>query len=428
MSKPINGLGAVSTRLDPTRVLPTDVASPGTSPTEQSPLSLVWGKNVIPVYEASDFGTDTGTGYQMTAFKHYVLMDEIALTKSLLPPSDGPVEISSSSWAANSIECTGVFDVFYGTTVFGIYHHNFVVNGDGNQTLYNITSGGSSVAFTITSGVCSFTNMSSLGTISGFNSVDLFSVNFNGFSTGIKVIGNSIMYGTIMVFNSGVTTGIPDVEVSGTSETIVFDKCRHSSSANSIAYKIDNSSVVESGEILNCSWMENGGSFTDPTGKDRTDPNWMMLNNGEAKDSRNTASGYLVPPRTIPVASLGVFYELGGTSVVSKIAERFSISTSGVLTYTGIRPISLMVTVTATVEKSGGGADVIEGRIGVDWTAADTGEVDSSAQTQNSNPTQITMQTQVDIVNSQNIRAIFNNQGSASDIIVTAMNIVIEET
>lgn len=425
MPKRINEIPLIATRLDPETVLASEPDSGGL--TSKTPVDLILGDSVIPVYTASDFGVDTGSGYQLIAFRHYVLMDEITLTKSLLLPANGPVEISSTAWAASSIECTGTFDIFSGPAAFGMYIHGLVVNGDGNQTIYNLVSGGSSVAFFISSDVCAFANMASLGRVEGFNSVDMFFMSFNGFDAGLTVDDNVIFFGDTLVFNSGVTTGIADITIEGTSQTVSFDKCRHSRTASSIAYKIDNASAVEDGKIINCDYSDQGGSFTDPAGKDRTDPNWTLLDNGAAKDSRNIACVYLSASETISIAADTTFYEVGGTGFLSKIAERFTVSTSGVMTYIGVNPIDVKATAVATVEKVGGGANILEVRIAKNWTTAAVGEVDSAAQTQSSDPTSVPVQTCLEIENGDNIRVIMANNSGTANIIANLSNITITE-
>lgn len=425
MPKRINEIPLIATRLEPTDVLVTEPDSGGLS--KKTAVDLILGDSVIPVYTASDFGVESGAGYQLLAFQHYVLMDEVTLTKPLLLPADGPIEISPTAFAASSIECVGTFDIFSGSSAFGLYLHGLVVNGDGNQTIFNLVSGGSSVAFFISSDVCAFANMSSIGRIEGFNSVDMFLMSFNGFSTGLTVDDNAIFFGDTLVFNSGVTTGIPDVTIEGTSETVVFDRCRQSRTTNSIAYKIDNASAVSDGKIINCSFSDQGGSFTDPTGKDRTDPNWTLLDNGDAKDSRNIACVYLSGSETITVAASNTFYEIGGTNFLSKIAERFTVTTSGVITYSGVNPIDIKVTAVATIEKVGGGANILEARIAKNWTTAAVGEVDSAAQTQNSDPTSVAIQTCLEIENGDNIRVIMANNSGTANIIANLSNITITE-
>lgn len=426
----IQDIPTIRTRLNVTDVLAGDPALPSTDPTDRIPLELIWGENVVPVYEASDFGTDTGGGYQLTAFKHYVLMKEITLTKGLLKPSNGPVVLSSSSWVANSLECTGIFDLIGGSSAFGIYIYNIVANcTDNNTTIFNITSTGAvGVEFVVSAGICSFAGFKGIGRIEGFNRVELQSMNFNGFDDGLTIDDNDVFFGNVLVFESG-QSGTTDVVIEGTSETVVFNECRHSNQTNAYAYLIDGASNVDDGKIINCDWKANTGSeFTDPLGLDRTDPNWELIDNGAAEDSRNVALAYLTSSETVTVSASNTFYEVGGVNFTSKIAERFSVSNSGVITYDGIRPIEVYVSAVATIEKTGGGSDELEGRIAKNWSAADSGEVDSAARTDNNSPTSIPIQTLLRLENGDNVRTIFANNDGTSNIIVDISNIIIEET
>lgn len=145
------------------------------------------------------------------------------------------------------------------------------------------------------------------------------------------------------------------------------------------------------------------------------------------EDTGETADQFLLTPNTISVSNADTFYEIGVPSAGSwdsDIANRFTPNADGSVTYKGHKNIFIDVTIISSVEKSGGGSDLIESRIGLDWTAGNTGIEKSKSNTQNSAPTTIISKAELEIAPDQDIRAIYSIN-STSDIIVdnVSMNI-----
>jgi hypothetical protein len=300
---------------------------------------------------------------------------------------------------------------------------------DGLATLFDLTSLGTfPQSYVLLDSIVSIEGFTSPGTIKGFNNVGIKNMDMSNFDTGITFDSNTNLFADTMVFNRDKTAAGTDVTILG-SGIVTMDKTRFSQDINTTALHIHTSSTVSDGKLINGNWTApSGGFFTDPAGKDRTDPNWEFDRNGAAEDSRNVASAYVSTPQTITVASSSVFYEVGGTAFLTKIAERFTISTSGVITYIGVHPIAVRVSAVATVEKVGGGANIIEGRIAKNWTTADPGEVDSAARTQSADPTSIPIQTEITVENGDDIRVIFANNSGIANIIVDLASLIVNES
>ena len=93
--------------------------------------------------------------------------------------------------------------------------------------------------------------------------------------------------------------------------------------------------------------------------------------------------------------------------------------------YIGERDIDIAIEGRATVEKSGGGSDVLECRIAKNWTGAttDAGLEKTRAQTQNTSPTTVPIGGLVSASTGDNFRVIFANLTSTSDIIATVTSL-----
>ena len=144
-------------------------------------------------------------------------------------------------------------------------------------------------------------------------------------------------------------------------------------------------------------------------------------------DTVNEADLYLTGgSETITTGLAGDWQEIGvpaavGVSWASDVSSRFTVGADGVITYIGERDICERVTGRATVEKSGGGSDIIEVRLAKNWngTASDSGIEKSRAQTQNTAPTTVPVGALVELTSGDTLRVIFSNVTSTSNIIAS---------
>ena len=191
-----------------------------------------------------------------------------------------------------------------------------------------------------------------------------------------------------------------------------------------------NSGNVLAGRLATVTGCEFAGGMTDLENITPADIRWDMRDNTPTADSRNAVDIYMIDgPETIVTGIAGNWQEIGtpvgAASWVSDVSDRFSVGTDGVITYIGEREIEARISGRATVQKSGGGADVIEVRVAINWdgTPADSGLEKSRAQTQNTDPTTIPIGALFCLAPNDNIRAIFSNITGASNIIATVSSL-----
>lgn len=168
------------------------------------------------------------------------------------------------------------------------------------------------------------------------------------------------------------------------------------------------------------------------------DIQWDFFKNGGLPDSRNAADLYLsnegLAGETVTVASSGEWYEVGvpvvtGSAWASDVLDRFTMSADGVLTYVGDQPIDAIIHGRATVEKVGGGSDELEVRLALNWSGlvTDGGLFKSRAVTDNTNPSSVPLGALVSMSPGDNIRTIYSNNGSSSNIIVSVDTIEVSD-
>ena len=164
-----------------------------------------------------------------------------------------------------------------------------------------------------------------------------------------------------------------------------------------------------------------------------SDIRWEFIGNASLPDSVNEADIFLTGgAETITTGSAGDWQEIGvpsggGVSWASDIASRFTIGTDGVITYIGERDLFVRVSGRATVEKVGGGSNIIEVRLAKNWngTASDAGLEKSRAQTENTSATTVPIGALVSFSTGDNVRPIFSNISGTSNIIANVSSIEI---
>lgn len=144
--------------------------------------------------------------------------------------------------------------------------------------------------------------------------------------------------------------------------------------------------------------------------------------NGALQDSKNVAELFLSAPETVTITVISQFEIVAGVLWVPGLVERFTIETNGSITYIGINPITLKISIPCTISKVGGGSDILAARVGLNGVSI----AKSNVQTQNASPTSVTPSSLLDVVNGDVINLMVANTGGTSDIVVdSANNIVI---
>jgi len=184
---------------------------------------------------------------------------------------------------------------------------------------------------------------------------------------------------------------------------------------------------IPSGFIAMLEGSDFSGGMTALQNISQSDIRWSMRDNNIIPDSRNAADMYLTGgSETITTGSAGDWQEIGtpgggGVSWASDISDRFTIGADGVITYDGEKDIEVRISGRATIEKSGGGSDVLEVRLALNWTGvvSDSGLEKSRAQTQNTDPTTVPFGALVALTNGDDLRVIFSNTTGTSNIIAS---------
>ena len=167
----------------------------------------------------------------------------------------------------------------------------------------------------------------------------------------------------------------------------------------------------------------NGANFPAPmtplVNLSESDLRLEFFNSSPIPDSTKTADSFLTASRTVPIATSGVFVGIAGTDWSSDILERFSSTNTGILTYLSPVSTKAQVIATATVEKVGGGSNLIEMKVAINGTIVNK----TVGATDNTQPTQVTSQGLFTLNTNDTIQAFVANQDTSVDIIVSNANL-----
>ena len=174
-------------------------------------------------------------------------------------------------------------------------------------------------------------------------------------------------------------------------------------------------------ELINNIFIGTGNSVTTITGQD---DGWLFdgntFNDG-VRNTRNVSDSYLTSPETVPITTIGVYEFIGGVNWTSDVSEHFTVSSAGVIEFTGIDDIEAIITIVATLEKVGGGSDTICLEIGLNGVA----QAKTIGCTENTTPTGVTSQGVLTLSNGDQIRPYVANTDSTSNIIVSNCSVTI---
>lgn len=150
-------------------------------------------------------------------------------------------------------------------------------------------------------------------------------------------------------------------------------------------------------------------------GISESDLRWEFEDCPPVPDSTKTVDSFLSASQTVTITTAGVFVAIAGTNWLSDVTERFTTTTAGLMTYDSSISTKSQVAITATVEKVGGGTDLIEIAVAFNGTESDK----TMAGTKNKDPTSLTSIGIFTTVATDTFQAFVANIDSTANIIVS---------
>tara|TARA_R110002096_G_scaffold315227_2_gene509443 strand:+ start:4673 stop:6259 length:1587 start_codon:yes stop_codon:yes gene_type:complete len=164
------------------------------------------------------------------------------------------------------------------------------------------------------------------------------------------------------------------------------------------------------------------GTGTALVGIDPQDTQYNFDANSGVADSKVDADAFLTS-QLVTIGSAGVYVAVGGVNWTSALDNRFTVDTAGIMTYDGIGDVDVLVIATSTIEKAGGGSDLICTKLALN-TGGGLAVIDATVGcTQSTNPTQVTSQGIITMSSGDQIQLWAANTGSTSNVTVSDSSI-----
>lgn len=381
------------------------------------------------IYEESDFPVQDATTITLEADVAYCLCAMISTGKSFIVEDSS--YICGVTQTVPILEYTGTGVMFTSSAVWTLENLGFTCP---NGTVFSHTGAGAFII--MRNSTCS--DCLNIGNISssGFFSTGSSFVNITGAGLTFTGANNGFLYSTGNMITSSASATIVDFGTATFFLMRVLDST-YSGPPGAIAFSgLPNGANINSGNkgVFEVNDLQSGG-ITPMVGMDPSDVRMAVRFSDGLMDSRNAADMFLIGgSETIPVGSSGDWNEIGipsggGVSWDSDITDRFTIGTNGVLTYIGEDEIEVTLTGRATIEKVGGGSNILEVRFAINWdgTVTDGGLEKSRAQTQNTDPTTVPIGALTRLSEGDDIRVIFNNTDGSSDIIASIASVEVSD-
>jgi hypothetical protein len=154
------------------------------------------------------------------------------------------------------------------------------------------------------------------------------------------------------------------------------------------------------------------------------DIRWEFSGNSGVAETKTDAEAILATPETVTINTIGVFEPVAGVNWASSIANRFTVSAAGLITYVSEEDIDVAIICSSTVEKVAGGADQICTRIAINGTT----QIKTEACSENNTPTNVVSHGLFTLSQNDTIQMYTANKSTTTNVIVNLSNLVIIKT
>lgn len=369
--------------------------------------------HVVIVNALSDFPTPSAGVITLAADTFYIVGNDLATADRFALSAN--VGLSSLHTNGPTLDYTGTGAMFTGSSVdFTVTNARLKAN---NGTLLDLTGGfmrldNSTVEGTTKDGKLTDIIGLVINRCTFLDSDDGFE--FLGTAAAAVLSLSKIRYVTASATNEFVDLGTI-VFSSFEIMDIVFD-----TPAGAIGIKGAAASAnIATGKIALVTSCEFDPDMTPLSGITTTDIRFEFTVNSGLIDSFKAADTFITSTQTVTIATQSVFVVINGGSWTSDVASRFTTTTAGKLTYISEVDATFLISGTATIEKTAGGADILEMRVAKNGTTIPK----SGTFTQSADPTTVASQALVTLTKDDFLELFVANNSSTGNVDVNVANL-----
>ena len=173
------------------------------------------------------------------------------------------------------------------------------------------------------------------------------------------------------------------------------------------------------GSIQRCEFT---AGVTPLSGITTDDIRYSFIGNSGVQDSTVDANPYLTTATTVTVNTAGVYEKINQSNWSFSEASRLSVSTDGDVTNELEQPIKVQINGSITLEKVGGGADLLTARLVYNDLPNDPQSAVTTLGTDNTNPTNIGLVGIFNLNPGDSVSIYVANNNSTSNVVVNYAN------
>lgn len=374
-------------------------------------------ENVVTVNQESDFPAPVGGVITLESDKVYQIGAPITTANRFQCGTNNL--ITSNNPFTTPLTYTGTGTMF--TAVSTSFALDRIVINCPNAKAFSVSS---AVGIPATFGlnIVTVAACQEIGDFDSLRSINITNTGFFSATDGINITGVN-NWDAISILRLRIATTNPSAIGINFNSSIqrsveIADYILDSSVAATGIAGLANSANITSGFIASVSRCEFPAGTVPLDGITEDDIRFSFFGNSGIPDSTVDANPYLTTPTTVTINAIGTYEKVNAGNWSFSEASRLSVSTDGDITNLLELPIKLQINGTCTVEKVGGGSDLITARFVYNDLPNDAQSVITEVGTDNTTPTNIALTGIFVLQPGDSISIYVANQNSTSNVIV----------
>ena len=376
--------------------------------------------NTVYINALADFPAPSGGAITLVADTNYIIGAAITTSDRFILAANNSITAFNINSPTLTYSGSGV--MFTGVDVSFDIHDLRLDCASGTVFDLSETGGGDTKVFTMTT--VGVSNCAKFGTFTNMLSIDVTNSNCTNADDGITLVGIGWLVCSFSKF-ALISTDVAFIGIDfGTSvqQNVELTNLVLVGPSGAIGLKgLASSGNIAANNLATCTDSSFLGALAPLNTITNEDIRWEFQGNAGVDNSTKAADAYLSTTTTVTIGSSAVFTAIGSTNFLSDNDARFTVSTAGVITYDSESDACFVVTITATIDKVAGGADILAMRVAKNGTSI----AKSQSQTQSADPTSVVSHAIISLTKNDTIEAMVANNDTSGDIDAFDMNISI---
>jgi len=373
--------------------------------------------NIKVINEAADFPEPSGGVITLEDNITYYISANVVTSDRFICGANNI--ITSNNPFANALIYTGSGDMFTGVNVSFAVDRG-VISCPNSQPFNFSATAGNFPTFGLN--LTTIANCQKCGTFDNLRSVNVTNTAFFDCTDGISISGVD-NWDTVTVSRlriDGGTSVINGLDLtSSLHETFELNNYVIIGGVGTVGITgLANNANIKPDFIASVDQCEFTSGVTPLSGITIEDVRFSFLSNSGLQDSTIDANPYLSTATTVTISTSGVYEKINQGNWLFSEASRLSVSTDGDVTNLMEKPVKIQINGSITIEKVGGGSDLLTARLVYNDLPNDPQSAITELGTDNTQPTNIGLVGIFTLEPGDSISIYVANQDSTSNVVV----------